>query len=327
MKNIAIICGGYSGEYQVSIESANTVLSNLDTGLYTPFIIIIEKDNWFYRDKDNYKHLVNREDFSLNISGRKLIFDGVFNAIHGTPGEDGKILAYFDLLGLPYTSSDMETSAITFDKYFCNKFAKAVGVNVANSFSFVRGDSIKKEDVIEGLGLPLFIKPTKSGSSVGVSKVNSVSEFDQAVAVAFRESNRIIIEEFIEGREIDCGLFEKNKEIVVLPLTEIITKNDFFDYNAKYKKGLAEEITPPIDLSIEHEKEIKTTSSLLYKALACKGIVRVDYILSNSKLYFLEINTVPGMSNSSLIPQQIKASGMHFAELISVLVENMFDGD
>ena len=324
MKNIAIVCGGYSGEYNISVETAETVKNNLDSSKYVSYIIYIEKNGWYYRDKKNTSYRINITDFSLSLPEKTVKFDGIFNAIHGTPGEDGKILGYFDMLNIPYTSCNMEISALTFNKYLCNKFVQSIGVNVAKSFSFLSGENINKDEVIESLGLPLFIKPTKSGSSVGVSKVNNVGEFDKAVETAFKEDDRILIEEFIDGREFGCGLFLNNRSLNILPLTEIISKNDFFDYEAKYSGGQADEITPPVNLSIEDETGIKATSSLLFNALGCMGVVRIDYILSNSKLYFIEINTVPGMSKASIIPQQVEAMGMKVDQLFDIVVENMF---
>ena len=325
MKNIAIVCGGYSGEYDISIQSAEMVRTNIDNFKYNSYIIVIEKDNWYYKGDSNEKYLINKNTFTLKLENETIRFDGVFNAIHGTPGEDGKLLGYFDLLDIPYTSCGMDTSALTFNKYLCNKFVQSIGVNVASSYSFVIGNKIDKDDVINSLGLPLFIKPARSGSSVGISKVRSAADFDNAVAIAFKEDDIILIEEFIDGREIACGLFLKNKELNILPLTEIISKNDFFDYEAKYTHGFADEITPPINLKIEQETDIKAVSSLLFNKLGCKGVVRIDYILTETMLYFIEINTVPGMSPASIVPKQAEAMGITVAELFNTVVEEMFN--
>ena len=325
MKNIAIICGGYSGEYDISVQSAKMVKKNLDTNKYNSYVIVIEKDNWYYKDNSDNKHPINKNDFTLVEGNGTIKFDGIFNAIHGTPGEDGKILGYFDMLNIPYTSCGMDTSALTFNKYLCNKFVQSIGVNVAGSYSYIIGDKINKDDIINSLGLPLFIKPARSGSSVGISKVRSADDFDNAVAIAFKEDNIILIEEFIDGREIACGLFLKNKELTILPLTEIISKNDFFDYEAKYTHGFADEITPPINLKIEQETDIKAVSSLLYNKLGCKGVVRIDYILTETMLYFIEINTVPGMSPASIVPKQAEAMGITITELFNTVVEEMFN--
>jgi len=324
MKNIAIVCGGYSGEYQISVQSAEMVKKNLDSNKYNSYVVVIEKDSWFHKDGSNTIHLINKNDFTLVIKDTTINFDGVFNAIHGTPGEDGKLLGYFDLLNIPYTSCEMDISALTFNKYLCNKFVQSLGIYIANSYSFIKGESINKDEIINSLGLPVFIKPARSGSSVGVSKVNSIAEFDQAVDLAYEADDRILIEETLVGREIACGLYLKNNELVVLPLTEIISKHDFFDYEAKYTNGLADEITPPDNLSIEHETDIKAISSLIYNKLGCKGVVRADYILTKTALYFIEINSVPGMSEASIIPKQAEAIGITIGELFNTVVENMF---
>ena len=324
MKNIAIVCGGYSGEYQISVQSATMVKNNLDPAKYNSYIVIIERNSWYYQDKLNQKYQINKNDFSLDLGHNIIKFDGVFNAIHGTPGEDGKILGYFNMLGIPYTSCDMDVSALTFNKYLCNNFVRSLGINVADSYSFVTGENINKKEVIESLGLPVFIKPARSGSSVGVSKVSNIEDFEKAVEDAYRADTRIIIEEFIDGREIDCGLFLNGKELNILPLIEITTENEFFDYEAKYTKGKANEVTPPINLDIEQETDIKAVSSLLYNKLGCKGIVRIDYILTDSCLYFVEINTVPGVTKASLVPQQAEAMGIQISELFNITVENMF---
>ncbi len=324
MKNIAIVCGGYSGEFQISIQSAKMVKKHLDISRYNSFVIIIEKDQWYYEDETGNKYIINKNNFSLSLKKQIIRFDGIFNAIHGTPGEDGKLLGYFDMLNIPYTSCEMDTSALTFNKYLCNSYVKNLGIFVAQSFSFLAGENINKDKVINTLGLPLFIKPTRSGSSVGLSKVANVDDFDIAVENAFKIDNRILIEETIVGREIACGLFLKNNKLNVLPLTEIISKNDFFDYEAKYTSGLADEVTPPINLAPEHETDIKTISSLLYNRLGCRGIVRIDYILTESNLYFIEINTVPGLSPASIVPKQAEAMGISVGELFNTVVENMF---
>lgn len=325
MKNIAIVCGGFSGEYNISIESAKMVSDHINHTIYNTYIVVIKQDNWYYEDEAGSKHIINKDDFSITINNDIIKFDGVFNAIHGTPGEDGKLLGYFDMLNLPYSSCETDTSALTFNKYLCNSYVKSLDINIARSFSFLKGETINKNEIIKALGLPLFIKPTRSGSSVGISKVTKASDFDKAINKAFNTDNRILIEEFVDGREIACGLFLKNKKLIVLPLTEIISKNDFFDYEAKYTKGLAQEVTPPENLDIEYEIEIKALSSLLYNKLGCKGIVRIDFILTKSELFFIEINTVPGLSPASIVPKQAEAMGITIGELFDTVVASMFE--
>jgi D-alanine-D-alanine ligase len=324
MKNIAIVCGGYSGEYNISIESAQMVKKNLDKSIFNSYVIIIKQDDWYYVDESGVKNYLNKGNFRLTLPDKEVVFDGVFNAIHGTPGEDGKLLGYLDMLGIPYTSCDMDVSALTFNKYLCNNFVKTLGIKVANSVSFVLGEVINMKEVIETLGLPVFVKPARSGSSVGVSKVVDAEGLSKAINNAFNYDNRILIEETIVGREIDCGLYRSKNELVVLPLTEIITNNDFFDYEAKYTIGKADEITPPINLNIDKETDIKAISSFLYNKLGCTGIVRIDYILTDDRLYFIELNTVPGLSKASIVPKQVEAMGIPISNLFNTLINNMF---
>ena len=323
MKNIAIVCGGNSGEYAISIQSGKVVEKHLDQNKYKGYLIVIRQLDWYFEGGDGKKHQIDKSDFSLNIAGVNIQFDGVFNAIHGTPGEDGKLQAYFDLLNMPYTSSGVTSSALSFNKFFCNHFVRSLGITVADSVSLRKGESYKKEVITDALGLPVFVKPAQSGSSVGVSKVNTIDEMDKAIQTAFREDDRILIEAFVDGRELVCGLVEKNNELMVFPLTEIISKKEFFDYEAKYKGGLAHEITPA-DIPEEVEMDVKTTSSFLYRQMDCKGFVRFDYILTKTGLYFLEVNAIPGMTEASIIPQQAEAFGMSIQELFTIAVEGMF---
>ena len=323
MKNIAIVCGGYSGEYDISIQSGKVVEEHLDPNKYKGYRVVISKTDWYFESKNGGKYQIDKSDFSLNVDGENIRFDGVFNAIHGTPGEDGKLQAYFDLLNIPYTSSGVTSAALSFNKFFCNHFVRSMGITVADSVSLRNGEYYEKETIINALGLPVFVKPAQSGSSVGVSKVNKTEELHEAIQTAFKEDDRILIESFIDGREIACGLIEKGKELIIFPLTEIVSKNDFFDYEAKYKGGLADEITPAV-ISEEVEMDVKTTSSFLYRQMDCKGFVRFDYMLSETGLYFLEVNTIPGMTEASIIPQQAEAFGMSISELFTIAVEGMF---
>lgn len=326
MKNIAIVCGGYSGEYDISISSAQVVASNLNKLLYRSFLVVITKDNWYHETKMGKKLDINRQDFSLTLEdGSTVYFDGVFNAIHGTPGEDGKLLGYLDMLGIPYTSCSADVSALTFNKFLCNKFIASYGINLAKSMSFIQGEKIDTNEVVEILGLPLFVKPACSGSSVGISKVKTIEELSTAIEIAYKEGDRVIIEEFLLGREMACGVVMKKGELLVLPLTEIISKKEFFDYEAKYTKGMADEITPPENLDEQSEIDIKALSSFLYKQLNCKGFIRVDFILTERGIYFIEINTVPGISNASILPQQAQAMGMGIDELFAIVTDAMFE--
>lgn len=323
MKNIAIVCGGNSGEYEISIGSGKMVSENFDRNRYTGYLIEIRNTDWFYTDEAQVRHQIDKTDFSLNLNGQKVLFDGIFNAIHGTPGEDGKLQGYFDMIGLPYTSCNVATSALTFNKFYCNRYVNSFGIKTAPGLSFGRGEKINYQEIIEKLKLPLFVKPAESGSSVGITKVNLEDELDEAISYAFSESDRILIEENIKGREIACGVINRGTELIIFPLTEILSKNDFFDYEAKYTKGMAEEITPA-EIGIEAEQDIKTISAFLFRQMDCKGFVRFDYILTNDELYFLEVNTIPGITQASIMPKMAEAFGMPIKEFFSIAIDNLF---
>ncbi len=323
MKNIAIVCGGNSGEFDISMASGKMAYKHIDREKYRPFLVMIQNQQWEWYMESGEKSPVNKSDFSVIKAGETIHFDAVFNAIHGTPGEDGKLQGYFDLLKIPYTSCGVDVSALSFNKFLCNRFVRSFGIKTAASFSFLKGEKVDKTKVIDNLGLPIFIKPSGSGSSVGVSKVNKPEEFDEAVGRAFQEDNRVLIEEAIEGREIACGLVKRGHELLVFPLTEIISQNDFFDYNAKYSEGKAREITPA-DVSTEIETEIKAISSILYRQMDCRGFVRFDYILTQTELFFLELNSIPGMTEASIIPKQAEAFGLTKKELFTMVVDNLF---
>jgi len=323
MKNIAIVCGGHSGEFEISMASGKVAYKHIDKEKYRPFLIVIQNQQWEWFMENGEKSPVNKSDFSVNNAGETIHFDAVFNAIHGTPGEDGKLQGYFDLLEIPYTSCGVYVSALSFNKFLCNRFIRSYGIKTAASLSYLRGETVDKAKVIDNLGLPVFIKPSGSGSSVGVSKVTNPEEFDEALGKAFREDNRVLIEKAIEGREIACGLVKRGDEILVFPLTEIISQNDFFDYNAKYSKGKAREITPA-EVSTEAETDIKAISSMLYRQMDCNGFVRFDYILTETELYFLELNSIPGMTKASIIPKQAEGFGLTKKELFTMVVDNLF---
>lgn len=319
-QNVAIIAGGDSGEYEVSIKSAEVVKNNIDSSLFNIYLIHMKGGHWCYDDEHGIRHAVSREDFSLALSAGKVNFDAVFVAIHGTPGEDGKIQGYFDLFKLPYTSCDQATSALTFNKFFCNHYVKSFGMKVARSIILHKGEAVEAEKILGVLKLPVFVKPNKGGSSVGASKVKSQDGLLPAIETAFREDDQVMIEEFMPGREISCGVVKVRGELRPLPLTEIISKNEFFDYEAKYQ-GKSEEVTPA-DVSDEIRKKVQETSLDLYKILNCKGIVRFDYILDGEELNFLEVNTVPGFSEASIIPQQALKAGISLKELFTEAVRN-----
>lgn len=322
MKKIAIVCGGYSGEYEISISSAKVVKKHLDADKYESYIIVVLKDSWYYLADDGSKTEVDKNDFSVNVNGKKVKFDAVFNAIHGVPGENGQLLGYFDMLGIPYTSSSATTSALTFHKDFSKKIAATAGANVSPSVIINKGESYDVKKIVKTLGLPLFVKPTCNGSSVGVSKVKSEEEFDKAIEYAFKAGDQIMCEKFVKGRELACTVMEVKGRKMVFPITEIVSKNDFFDYEAKYTSGKSDEITPA-DLDEVSEIEIKATSAMLYEAFECKGFARFDYIMTPKQLVFIEVNIVPGMSEASIMPKQAACMGITLSKLFGMALENI----
>jgi len=319
-KNIAIVAGGDSGEYEISIRSAEVVEDQLNKDLYAPYLIIIKSKDWSYTAPDGIKFQINKDDFSISSDQGKVNFDAVFIAIHGTPGEDGKLQGYLDMLGIPYTACDHATSALTFNKYFCNSLVSSFGVKVAPSVVFYKGRGADYLKALAITSLPCFVKPNNGGSSVGMSKVNEEAELLPAIEKAFMEDEQVLIEGFLQGREITCGVFKDCGDARSLPITEIKTKNDFFDYEAKYTDGMAEEITPA-EVPALIETECRNSSEMLYEKLNCKGFVRFDYIYNESGLYFLEVNTVPGLSPNSIVPQQALADGIPLAELFDNAID------
>lgn len=319
MYRIAILSGGDSGEYEVSVKSARQVELNLDKTKFDPYVIHVRKGIWRYISGDLTCD-IDKNDFSLTIDGEKLRFDAVFNAIHGTPGEDGKLQGYFDLLGIPYTSSNLTTSALTFNKSFCKSVVAMYDVAVAKSVHLFINDPEAAKKIEEKLSFPVFIKPNNGGSSVGMSKVNDVKDLDDALIKAFKEDNEILAEEFISGRELTCGVFKTKGQIISLPVTEIISKKEFFDYEAKYEDGMANEVVPA-DVLQSVSKECQRISSYLFERLNCKGVVRFDYIFTGEQFYFLEVNTVPGMSEQSIVPKMVRAYGWSISEFYSRLLE------
>ena len=324
MRKIAIICGGYSGEYEISIKSAKVVKSHLDSNIYDSYLIVIQKGEWYCLTDDNSHIPVDKNDFAVKIDGKKITFDAVFNPVHGIPGENGEILGYFEMLNIPYTSSNFTTCALTFNKDLTKVVASAHGATVSPSITINKGELIEKEEIINELGLPLFVKPTCNGSSVGVSKVNTAEDFDKAVETAFNAGNQIMFEKFVKGRELACSVIEHKGKMMVLPLTEIVSKNEFFDYEAKYTAGKSDEITPA-NLEELEEIEVKATSAMLYEKFGCKGFARFDYILNEEGLFFIEVNIVPGMSEASIMPKQAAEMGISLGKLFGMTLENILN--
>jgi len=322
-KNIAILAGGDSGEYEISIKSAAQIEGIIDREKYNAYKIHIKGSKWNLASDENCN--IDKNDFSLQIDGKKIKFDCILIVIHGTPGENGLLQSYFDLIKMPYTTCSAFTSALTFNKFATKLFVKEYGIHTAKSLIVRRGDKINAEEIINHVGLPCFIKPNNGGSSCGTSKVKQIADVEEAVKKALHEDHEAIIEEFIAGTEITNGVYFENGEIKALPITEVVSHKEFFDYEAKYTDGMTDEITPA-RISAELEAECKKTSKHIYKALDCKGVVRIDYIINNNKLYFLEINTVPGMSKNSIIPQQVRAEGLNLTDFFSNIIENGMKG-
>jgi D-alanine-D-alanine ligase len=300
-----------------------TIENNLDSSKYNVYKIIITKESWSHTSADGQLVEVDKNDFTLTINGNKISFDAVFIGIHGTPGEDGRLQGYFEMLDIPFTSCGMVTSALTFNKSYCNKVVDALQVvNVSKSVHIFRNQPYNIAEILQQLRLPVFVKPAEGGSSIGMSKVKTAEELQPAIDKAFNEDVQILIEEFIKGRELTMGLYRSNGAITTLPITEVVSSKEFFDYEAKYTPGVSNEITPaPVTADIA--QQVQETSAILYNKLNCKGIVRVDFIYEEStgKLYFLEINTMPGQSENSLVPQQVRAAGKTLQEFYGLLLE------
>jgi D-alanine-D-alanine ligase len=319
-KNIAIVAGGDSGEYEISINSAVVVKKHLDPDLFNLYPVHIKGAEWYYVPDHGNRIKVNKEDFSISLDDKIVKIDCVFIAIHGTPGEDGKLQGYFDLLRIPYTSCGQATSALTFNKYFCNRYVSTFGVKISRSIILDSKIPYKEDEILEAVSLPCFVKPNCGGSSVGTSRVSERSRLADAIRLAFKEDDQVMIEQFIPGREITCGVITHKGRIRPLPLTEIVSKKEFFDYDAKYR-GMAEELTPA-PVPDEIAAACRETSVLLYEKLNCKGMVRFDYIFNNEGLVFLEANTVPGLSEASIVPKQALAEGISLRELFTEAVLN-----
>jgi D-alanine-D-alanine ligase len=323
MKTIAIAAGGDSSEYEISVKSANEVGKALSSR-YIVYIIMIRGTNWYWEDNKGRYHNIDKNDFSLITDEYRIKFNGVFIAIHGTPGENGLLQGYFDILGIPYTSCGAFCSALTFNKQACKLFLKEYKIPMADAILIRKGDKLDPLGIIRQTGLPCFVKPNDSGSSFGVTKVKKKEELLAAIEIAFKESNEVLIEAFMNGREVACGVVKTKNTTYVFPVTEIISKNEFFDFEAKYTTGMSDEVTPA-EMPALITNEIQRLSSLIYDLLDCSGIVRVDFIVIGEKPYFLEINTVPGMTKESIVPKQAVCAGLSPEELYSLVVEDLFE--
>jgi D-alanine-D-alanine ligase len=321
-KNIALLAGGFTGEYEVSINSAKNIAANLDPAKYKVYTILIDRNRWLYDDGASGVD-IDKNDFSINVEGEKVKFDFAFITIHGTPGEDGKLQGYFDLIGMPYNTCDVTTSAISMNKAYTKAIVHGIhDLHIASSVKLKRRDPHDIAAIVATLKFPLFVKPNNGGSSVGMSKVYKATGLTNAIDKALKEDDQILVEEFIKGREFSVGIVHMRGKITVLPITEIISSKDFFDYEAKYTPGVSEEITPA-DLPVMKREQIANIVTEVYQRLNCRGMVRVDFILEEgtNHFYFIEVNTTPGQSSNSLIPQQVRAAGMSVMDFYGELIE------
>ena len=320
-KRIAIVAGGYSSESIVSLKSAEGLKSFIDPDRYEVCIVLISKEKWIVQRDEEPIVQIDKNDFGFVCTCRKFHFDFAYIIIHGTPGENGLLQGYFDMLGIPYSSCGVLASALTFNKYYCNQFLKNFGVKVAESLCLRKGDQWDSAAIQLKLGLPVFVKPNDGGSSFGVTKVTTAEQLPKAINDAFHEGTEVIVERFMPGTEVTCGCYKVKNKITVFPITEVVSKNEFFDFDAKYNPGSVEEITPA-RISPQLTEEIKHSTAKIYDYIGAKGIIRVDYIISpEGEVKMLEVNTVPGMTATSFIPQQIKAAGLKIRDVITEIIE------
>ncbi|WP_299129894.1 D-alanine--D-alanine ligase [uncultured Winogradskyella sp.] len=318
-RNIAIIMGGYSSEYLISLKSGNVVYNTLDKAKYNAYRIHVFKDKWVFINDNNEEFPVDKNDFSVLVNATKITFDCVFNAIHGSPGEDGYMQAYFKLINLPQTSCNMYQAALTFNKRDLLATLKPYAIKTAKSYHLNLGDPIDANAIVDKVGLPCFVKANKAGSSFGVSKVYKKENLNAAIENSFKEDDEIIIEQFLDGVEVSIGVITYKGKTTVLPITEIVSENDFFDYAAKYE-GKSQEITPA-RISKDYEEKAKKVAQHIYEVLGMTGFSRSEFIFMNDEPYFLEMNTVPGLTKESILPQQAAEAGISLAELFSNAIE------
>lgn len=328
-RNIAIVCGGDSSEHDVSMRSAQGLYSFFDKERYNIYVVDVKGQDWHVDLQNGDTAKIDKNDFSFKKDGKTVTFDYAYITIHGTPGENGLMQGYFELLHIPYSTSGVLVEAMTFDKYVLNNYLRGFGVNVAESVLLRRGEEEKysDEEIEKRIGMPCFVKPAADGSSFGVSKVKNADQLAPALRVAFMESDEVMVESFMKGTEISIGCYKTRDKAVVFPATEVVTSNEFFDYDAKYN-GQVQEITPA-RLSPETTKRVEEETSRIYDILHCNGIIRIDYIISkdadgNDKINMLEINTTPGMTATSFIPQQVRAAGLDIKDVLTDIVENQF---
>lgn len=317
--DIAVICGGDSSEFGISVKSGQNVYEAVDRECFSPWLVQLKGDEWLVLENNAPLAKVDRSDFSFTVGDKKVKIDFAYITIHGTPGEDGILQGYFDMLRIPYSTGDVSSSALTFNKWHCNNYLKNFGVRMAKTIKLSPGEAVDIEEITGKLGLPVFVKPNAGGSSFGVTKVKQKEELENAIRKAWGESKEALVDQFIGGTEYTCGLVKTGNTNLVFPVTEVLPKNEFFDFEAKYTPGVTDEITParlPEKLFLE----CQYLSSRIYDWCGCSGIVRMDYILHNRRFYFLEVNTTPGMTATSFIPQQIKAMGKTLTEILTLVI-------
>ena len=320
MKNIAIIAGGNSSEYEVSMKSGKNIYDEVDENRYNKYLVILKGRDWHVEIGEN-KYPVDRNDFSFTRDGEKILFDFAYITIHGVPGENGLLQGYLDMMGVPYGCCNVLASALTFDKHTCNTYLKSYGVNVADSVMLIRGMAYDVNEIINEVGLPCFVKPNAEGSSFGVTKVKEAAQLEDALKKAFALCREVLIETFIDGTELTCGVVKAGDMDIAMPIAEVIPKNEFFDFEAKYDPTKSDEIIPA-RISPELTNRIKTLSSMIYDILRCEGIIRVDYIVRDDEIFMLEVNTTPGMTSNSFVPKMVRAMGGTLREVLTKIIDN-----
>lgn len=320
-KNIAVIAGGDSSEIVVSMKSAAGIYSFMDKERYNVYIVTMVGTDWQVELPDGQKTPIDKNDFSFVRDGKKILCDFAYITIHGTPGENGILQGYFELIGLPYSTCGVLASSMTFNKFVCNQYLKGFGVKISEAVMLRKGQGITDNEVIEKIGLPCFVKPNVGGSSFGVTKVKKHEEIQPAIEKAFSEGEEVMIEAFMKGTEITCGIYKTTEKTVVLPITEVVSENEFFDFDAKYN-GQVQEITPA-RISESLTERVQQLTSAIYDILGCKGIIRIDYIITEGDVVnLLEVNTTPGMTVTSFIPQQVQAAGLNITDVMTDIIEN-----
>jgi len=321
-RTIAVIAGGDSAEFEISLQTATHILNNLDKKQYDAYLVILRGLDWHIQWNEK-SYPINRNDFSCKINNQTVKFEFAYIAIHGTPGENGVLQGYLQLLKIPHSTCNVLSSALSFNKHACNTYLKSLGFKVADSILLKQGSIYSTQAISEKLGMPCFVKPNADGSSFGISKVKKAEDLEEAINKAFAEGSEVIIEAFIDGLEFTCGLLKTKKENLIFPVTEVLPKKEFFDYEAKYDPNMAEEITPA-RISNELSLRIQNLSSEIYDALKCKGIVRIDYMIKGEEIFVLEANTIPGMTANSFIPKQVTAMKRELSDILNLVVEDAF---